>query len=163
MYGVNNESQLGEVWAEEREEEKEKEVYVPSMMYCRRMRHVGTNKGSPFVFCVFESFLEDDEGEHREVRFVPEVLKWKGQLVILGGLHDDDMARECPMPVYNVLNEEVVAILAGLRPSNFVHCAVVALYNQSVLVLVRRFTIDNTCFVLLRMVVVAIQQSWKNA
>lgn len=106
-------------------------MYVPSIVFRRRMRNVGTNRESPFGFCAFESFLEDDKGVlGGEVRCMAEVLEWKGHLVVLGGIHYDGkgvMDRECPMLVYNVLSEEVVATLAGLRPSNYVHCTVVAL------------------------------------
>ena len=82
------------------------------------------------MFCVFEYFLKDGEGVRVELRIVPfgsEVLEWKGHLVVLGGLNPHDVAGEGPMRVYDVLSEEIVATLAGLRSCTLVGCAVVTL------------------------------------
>lgn len=137
LYGMDMERRLGEMWAEEREEE-EKEVWRVEAP--RRMRRVGTDEENPFEFFVFEDFWKDDEGVRVEVRTVPfgsDVLEWKGHLVVLGGLDPHDVAGEGRMRVYDVVCEEVarklrrsckeVATLAGLRSCTLVGCAVVTL------------------------------------
>ena len=127
-FGVNMERRLGEVWSEERMRDEDDWGKGGNSMYRRGRPNIGKCEFTPFVFCEFHRFKDLKQAfgmRHEVVPFGADVLEWKGNLVVIGGLNPLNLAGEGPMLVYDVVTEQVLASLAGLRSCTVAGCVVI--------------------------------------